>query len=80
MREAEGVANLWRVTRNVPGIEVLSTDDLLVYDVLKYSWVVIERGAIEDLAGPGWFDAVNEAYGLEAPEEVQSIETTPTQA
>lgn len=80
MREAEGVANLWRVTRNVPGIEVLSTDDLLVYDVLKYSWVVIERGAIEDLAGPGWFDAVNEAYGLEAPEEVQSIETTTTQA
>lgn len=77
MREPEGVANLWRVVRNVPGIEVLSTDEVVAYDILKYSWVIMERGAVEDLAGPGWFDAVNEAYGLEAPGEVQSIETTP---
>lgn len=80
LRDAEGVANLWRVTRNVPGIEILSTDEIVAYDILKYSWVVIERGAVEALAGPGWFDAVNEAYGLDAPEEVQAIETTPTQA
>lgn len=80
MRDAEGVANLWRVTRNVPGIEILSTDEIVAYDILKYSWVVIERGAVEALAGPGWFDAVNEAYGLDDPEEVQAIETTPTQA
>lgn len=60
-------------------MEVLSTEEVVAYDILKYSWVVIERGAIEALAGPGWFDAVNEAYGLEAPEEVPAIESAPTQ-
>lgn len=76
-RDAESVAKLWRVTRNVPGLEVLSTEEVVAYDVLKYSWVVIERDAIEALAGDGWFEAVDKAFDTE---NVEMIEDAPAQA
>ncbi|WWD15964.1 50S ribosomal protein L4 [Kwoniella shandongensis] len=40
-----------RVVRNVPGIEVMSTDEVQVYHVLKYKWLVLEGGAVDALSG-----------------------------
>ena len=41
---------LWffaRTVRNIPGVEILSTDELEVYHVLKYRWLVMEGAAVD---------------------------------
>ncbi|KAK8869761.1 50S ribosomal protein L4 [Kwoniella newhampshirensis] len=50
-----------RVVRNIPGLEVMSTDEVEVYHVLKYKWLVLEGGAVDALSG---FDIL-EDEGLE---------------
>ncbi len=58
---------LWpfaRVVRNIPGIEILSTDEVEVYHILKYKWLVLEGAAV---------DAITQQKG-QAP--VQEVELT----
>ncbi|ORY27173.1 ribosomal protein L4/L1 family-domain-containing protein [Naematelia encephala] len=43
------VWNFGRVIRNIPGIDMLSTDEVQVYHVLKYRWLVVEGDAIDAL-------------------------------
>lgn len=50
-KPAEDVNEFWRVVRNIPGIELLPTDELVAYDILKYRWVVLEAGAVDALNG-----------------------------
>ncbi|WVW83016.1 50S ribosomal protein L4 [Kwoniella bestiolae CBS 10118] len=47
----EGLWNFHRSIRNIPGVELVSTDELQVYHVLKYKWLVMEGGAIDALSG-----------------------------
>ncbi|ORX39948.1 ribosomal protein L4/L1 family-domain-containing protein [Kockovaella imperatae] len=36
--------------RNVPGVEIMSTDEVQVYHILKHRWLVLEAGAVDILA------------------------------
>lgn len=46
-KTAESLWPFARVVRNIPGIEILTTDQLQVYHVLKYKWLVIEGSAVD---------------------------------
>ena len=48
---SEHLESFHRTTRNLPGIEVLSLEDMQVWHILKYKWLVIEGSAIDVLAG-----------------------------
>ena len=39
-----------RPLRNIPGVEIMSTDQVEVYHVLHYKWVVMEAGCIDAIA------------------------------
>ncbi|TXT07276.1 hypothetical protein VHUM_03446 [Vanrija humicola] len=52
-KPADEVNEFWRVVRNIPGVELLPTDEVVAYDVLKYRWVVLEAGAVDALSGSG---------------------------
>ena len=38
-----------RPLRNLPGVEIMSTDEVQVYHMLKYRWLVLEAGAVDIL-------------------------------
>jgi hypothetical protein len=39
-----------RCLRNIPGVEIMSTDEVEVYHILKYKWLVLEGGAVDYLS------------------------------
>ncbi len=42
--------SLWpfaRVIRNIPGVEIMSTNEVQVYHVLKFKWLVMEGSAVD---------------------------------
>ncbi|KAK4689740.1 large subunit ribosomal protein L4, partial [Tremellales sp. Uapishka_1] len=45
------VEEFMRVVRNLPGVEVMATDEVGVWEVLKYKWVVLEGDGVDALAG-----------------------------
>ncbi|WVQ70009.1 50S ribosomal protein L4 [Kwoniella botswanensis] len=47
----EGLWNFHKSIRNIPGLELISTDELQVYHVLKYKWLVMEGTAIDAISG-----------------------------
>ncbi|WOO84442.1 50S ribosomal protein L4 [Vanrija pseudolonga] len=66
-KPTDEVNEFWRVVRNIPGIELLPTDEVVAYDILKYRWVVLEAGAVDALSG----DSLE--FEFEAP-EVEELE------
>lgn len=50
-KDIDQAAEFWRVVRNHPGIDMMATDEVAVYDLLKYRWVVLEAPAVEAFAG-----------------------------
>ncbi|OXH37803.1 50S ribosomal protein L4 [Cryptococcus neoformans] len=46
-KPSDEIADFVRVTRNIPGVEVLSTEEVQVYDILKYRWLVMEGEAVD---------------------------------
>ncbi|WRT67208.1 50S ribosomal protein L4 [Kwoniella shivajii] len=47
----EEITSFHKTIRNIPGIELMSTDELEVYHILKYKWLVMEGGAVDALSG-----------------------------
>lgn len=65
--------SLWpfaRVIRNIPGVEILSTDEIEVYHVLKYRWLVMEGSAIDAVASK--FASVDQAVKKAATPVVET--------
>ncbi|BEJ14468.1 hypothetical protein CspHIS471_0402350 [Cutaneotrichosporon sp. HIS471] len=50
-KDKKDVAEFWRTVRNHPGIDMMSTDEIVVYDLLKYRWVVLEADVVDVFAG-----------------------------
>ena len=51
--------------RNIPGVEVMSTDEVQVYHILKHRWLVLEAGAVDVLSlqkGQPMFDEDSEEW------------------
>ena len=48
-KSAQAVRDFALPLRNVPGVEIMSTDDVQVYHILKYRWLVMEPGAIDSI-------------------------------
>ena len=71
-KSAREVWDFARVVRNIPGVEIMSTDDVEVYHILKFKWLVLEGGAIDSIAT----HAGQVAPVL--PDIGASIESTPT--
>ncbi|WWC89966.1 50S ribosomal protein L4 [Kwoniella dendrophila CBS 6074] len=47
----EGLNNFKRITKNLKGIEILSIEDVQVYHILKYKWLIMEGESIDFLTG-----------------------------
>ncbi len=45
------LTNFDRATRNFPGLEVISVDDVAAYDVLRRKWTIMDVESLEVLAG-----------------------------
>ena len=46
-------AEIWdfaRPLRNIPGVEIMSTDEVEVYHMLKFRWLVMEGGCVDAIA------------------------------
>jgi large subunit ribosomal protein L4 len=56
MKDPEAQEGFERVVRNLQGVEVVELDELQVYHVLKYKWVVMERETAEVLSGLQGFE------------------------
>ncbi|KGB74340.1 50S ribosomal protein L4 [Cryptococcus deuterogattii 99/473] len=69
-KPSDEIADFIRVTRNIPGVEVLSTEEVQVYDILKYRWLVMEGGAVDwfgdDVFGVDGFEGFEDTDGVEA--------------
>ncbi|XAO23999.1 50S ribosomal protein L4 [Cryptococcus bacillisporus CA1280] len=69
-KPSDEIADFIRVTRNIPGVEVLSTEEVQVYDILKYRWLVMEGGAVDwfgdDVFGVDGFEGFEDTNGVEA--------------
>lgn len=69
-KPSDEIADFVRVTRNIPGVEVLSTEEVQVYDILKYRWLVMEGGAVDwfggDVFGVDGFEGFEDTNGVEA--------------
>ncbi|KAL1406868.1 54S ribosomal protein yml6, mitochondrial [Vanrija albida] len=64
------VFEFWRTVRNIPGVEMLPTDEVVAYDILKYRWLVLEAGAVDALSGDSLeFEFEPEFEGVELDEE-----------
>jgi hypothetical protein len=74
-------ADVWavaRVLRNIPGVEVMSTDEVEVYHILKYKWLVLEGEAVDMMSTKKGMGSVatngeNEWEDLETVEETSSL-------
>ena len=49
-KSAREIWDFARVVRNIPGVEIMSTDDVEVYHILKFKWLVLEGGAVDSIA------------------------------
>lgn len=69
--------------RNLPGVEVMSTDEVQVYHILKHRWLVLEAGAVDILSlqkgqpqldelDPEWTDEQLEVGDPKATDFVQA--------
>lgn len=69
-KPSDEIADFIRVTRNIPGVEVLSTEEVQVYDILKYRWLVMEGEAVDwfgnDVFGVDGFEGFEDTDGVEA--------------
>lgn len=69
-KPSDEIADFVRVTRNIPGVEVLSTEEVQVYDILKYRWLVMEGEAVDwfgdDVFGVDGFEGYEDTMGAEA--------------
>ena len=46
-KTAESIWPFARVIRNIPGVEIMSTDQVEVYYILKFKWLIMEGGAVD---------------------------------
>lgn len=60
--QEERIAHFERVTRNIPGIELMSTDDLTVWHMLKYEWLVMDTAAVDAVSSPEWLEAEEDEW------------------
>ncbi|KIR77009.1 50S ribosomal protein L4 [Cryptococcus gattii EJB2] len=69
-KPSDEIADFIRVTRNIQGVEVLSTEEVQVYDILKYRWLVMEGEAVDwfgdDVFGVDGFEGFEGTDGVEA--------------
>ncbi|WVR05178.1 50S ribosomal protein L4 [Kwoniella sp. DSM 27419] len=63
-----------RVIRNIPGIELMSTDDVQVYHILKYKWLVMEGEAVDAFSGIQPWEDVEGDWLPEVEESVAAEE------
>jgi large subunit ribosomal protein L4 len=62
--EVSRLETFTRVVRNLPGVEVLGTDEVTVWHVLKYRWIVMEGAAVDAVSEEGeWVG--EEEFGAE---------------
>jgi large subunit ribosomal protein L4 len=62
------IEQLSRAVRNLSGVDVVSTDEVTVWHVLKYQWTVMEGSAVDALVGE------DEEVGMEWAERVERVE------
>ena len=67
-KPAESLWPFARVIRNIPGVEIMSTDEVEVYYILKFKWLVMEGGAVDAIIRQKGHPSVTEV-GLEVGEE-----------
>ncbi|WVQ78316.1 50S ribosomal protein L4 [Cryptococcus sp. DSM 104549] len=69
LKPAEDVKEFTRVVRNIPGIEVLSADEVQVYHILKSRWLVMEGDVVDWFSGEA--QAEMEAFGWDREGETE---------
>ncbi|WVF72205.1 50S ribosomal protein L4 [Kwoniella sp. CBS 6097] len=73
-KSPEQLLEFHRVTRNIPGIEVMSTDEVEAYHILKYKWLVMEGGAVDAFSGvEAWEEGADYLQEVEATEQPQGV-------
>lgn len=66
-KSADEIAELQRVTRNLPGVLLMDVSEAGVWEILKYHWVVMEAEAVDALAaglGTAWSALQDEGLAL----------------
>lgn len=69
--------NFSRIIRNIPNVELLSTDEVVAYDILKYRWVVLETSAVDALSMDDMvfdFDAADAAFTEQLDAQINAAE------
>jgi large subunit ribosomal protein L4 len=61
-----------RTIRNLPGVDVVSTDEVTVWHVLKYQWTVMEGSAVDALVGEDGEEGMDWAEGAEGTEDAEA--------
>ncbi|WVQ98782.1 50S ribosomal protein L4 [Kwoniella sp. CBS 9459] len=70
-KSPEQLLEFHRVVRNIPGIELMSTDEVEAYHILKYKWLVMEGGAVDAFSGvEAWEEGADYLHEVE-PEQPQ---------
>lgn len=78
------IEEFWRTVRNSKNIEVISTEDVVTYDILKYRWIVLEAGAVDafstefieyEFDGPAIAELEAQMAAAEAAEAKQAEES-----
>ncbi|OCF41299.1 50S ribosomal protein L4 [Kwoniella heveanensis CBS 569] len=73
-KSPEQLLEFHRVVRNIPGIELMSTDEVEAYHVLKYKWLVMEGGAVDAFSGvEAWEEGADHLHEVEPTEQPQSV-------
>lgn len=65
-------AEIWdfaRPLRNIPGVEIMSTDEVEVYHMLKFRWLVMEGGCVDAIAKQAGQAPITSKLELPAIEE-----------
>ena len=72
-------AEIWdfaRPLRNIPGVEIMSTDEVEVYHMLKFRWLVMEGGCVDAIGKQAGQAPISElSAGEDAAEEIETQET-----
>ncbi|EIW69443.1 hypothetical protein TREMEDRAFT_71627 [Tremella mesenterica DSM 1558] len=72
--QTKQVATFERAVRNLPGVEVMSIDDVQVYHIIKFKWLIMDKAAVDDVVSRlGGETAIQGLVGDES--DVEGLQT-----